>query len=112
MRGAEPRAERKRKAKAGGGAGNESESGRRSGIMAAAPLLVQLSPAPAAWEKAILKIQAYFQSGRKSGGGECSVRCGPRPGTFWVEFSEERGTGRAGGAVRGLQMAAQAPRGR
>ncbi|NXQ38899.1 DTX3L ligase, partial [Catharus fuscescens] len=63
---------------------------RRSAVMAAVPLLVQLSPAPAAEEKAILKLQAYFQSARRSGGGECTVRFGPRLGTFWVQFSEER----------------------
>ncbi|NXB32559.1 DTX3L ligase, partial [Eulacestoma nigropectus] len=63
---------------------------RRSGIMAAAPLLVQLSPAPAAGEKAIFKLQAYFQSGKRSGGGECNVRAGPKPGTYWVDFSKEQ----------------------
>ncbi|RLW04694.1 hypothetical protein DV515_00005654 [Chloebia gouldiae] len=59
--------------------------------MAAAPLLVRVSPAPAAGDKAILKLQAYFQSGRRSGGGECAVRAGPWPGTYWVEFSKEQG---------------------
>ncbi|NWT07826.1 DTX3L ligase, partial [Vireo altiloquus] len=64
---------------------------RRSGMMAAAPpLLVRLSPAPAAGEKAILKLQAYFQSGKRSGGGECNVRLGPKPGTYWVDFSKEQ----------------------
>lgn len=82
------------KAKAGGGAGSEIESGRRRGIMAAAPLLVRLSPAPAAGEKANLKLQAYFQSGKRSGGGECNVRTGPKPGTYWVDFFKEQGTGR------------------
>ncbi|NWT78218.1 DTX3L ligase, partial [Lanius ludovicianus] len=56
----------------------------------AAPLLVQLSPAPATGEKAILKLQAYFQSGKRSGGGECNVRTGPKPGTYWVDFSKEQ----------------------
>ncbi|NXH63327.1 DTX3L ligase, partial [Rhabdornis inornatus] len=63
---------------------------RRSGIMAAEPLLVRLSPAPAASEKVNLKLQAYFQSGKRSGGGECNVRPGPKPGTYWVEFSKEQ----------------------
>ncbi|NXH94954.1 DTX3L ligase, partial [Pachycephala philippinensis] len=64
---------------------------RRSGMMAAAaPLLVRLSPAPAAGEKAILKLQAYFQSGKRSGGGECNVRAGPKPGTYWVDFFKEQ----------------------
>ncbi|NXY07934.1 DTX3L ligase, partial [Pteruthius melanotis] len=63
---------------------------RRRGMMAAAPLLVRLSPAPAAGEKAILKLQAYFQSGKRSGGGECNVRAGPKPGTYWVDFSKEQ----------------------
>lgn len=62
--------------------------------MAAAPLLVRLSPVPATGEKAILKLQAYFQSGKRSGGGECNVRTGPKPGTYWVEFFKEQGTGR------------------
>lgn len=75
--------------------------------MAAAPLLVRVSPAPAAGEKANLKLQAYFQSGKRSGGGECNVRAGPKPGTYWVDFFKEQGTGRA---VRGLEMAAEAPR--
>ncbi|NXA93471.1 DTX3L ligase, partial [Melanocharis versteri] len=57
---------------------------RRSAIMAAAPLLVRLSPESAAPEKVILKLQAYFQSGKRSGGGECNVRRGPKPGTYWV----------------------------
>ncbi|NXH92862.1 DTX3L ligase, partial [Edolisoma coerulescens] len=63
---------------------------RRSGIMAAAPVLVRLSPAPAAGEKALLKLQAYFQSGKRSGGGECNVRAGPEPGTYWVDFFKEQ----------------------
>ncbi|NXJ23473.1 DTX3L ligase, partial [Dicrurus megarhynchus] len=63
---------------------------RWSGIMAAAPLLVRLSPAPATGEKAILKLQAYFQSGKRSGGGECNVRAGPKPGTYWVDFFKEQ----------------------
>ncbi|NXB09079.1 DTX3L ligase, partial [Cnemophilus loriae] len=63
---------------------------RRSGIMAAAPLLVRLSPAALAGEKAIFKLQAYFQSRKRSGGGECNVRAGPRPGTYWVEFFKEQ----------------------
>ncbi|NWR90269.1 DTX3L ligase, partial [Furnarius figulus] len=56
----------------------------------AAPLLVVLSPAPGAEERVTRKLQAYFQSGKRSGGGECGVRAGPRPGTFWVDFREER----------------------
>ncbi|XP_064291190.1 E3 ubiquitin-protein ligase DTX3L [Passer domesticus] len=58
--------------------------------MAAAPLLVWVSPAPAAGEKATLKLQRYFQSGKRSGGGECTVRPGPQPGTYWVDFSKEQ----------------------
>ncbi|NWR19466.1 DTX3L ligase, partial [Emberiza fucata] len=63
---------------------------RRGGIMAAAPLLVRVSPAPAVAEKAIVKLQKYFQSGKRSGGGECIVRRGPKAGTYWVDFSEEQ----------------------
>lgn len=61
--------------------------------MAAAPLLVRLCPAPDAGEKPMLKLQSYFQSGKRSGGGECEVRPGPEPGTYWVQFQQERGTG-------------------
>ncbi|NXC36600.1 DTX3L ligase, partial [Campylorhamphus procurvoides] len=56
----------------------------------AQPLLVLLSPEPGAGERVTRKLQAYFQSGKRSGGGECSVRAGPRPGTYWVDFREER----------------------
>ncbi|NWU62752.1 DTX3L ligase, partial [Pterocles burchelli] len=61
-----------------------------AGTMAAAPLLVRLCPAPDAGEKLMLKLQSYFQSGKRSGGGECEVRAGPEPGTYWVRFQEER----------------------
>ncbi|NWT22078.1 DTX3L ligase, partial [Cardinalis cardinalis] len=63
---------------------------RRGGIMAVAPLLVRVSPEPAVAEKAIFKLQTYFQSGRRSGGGECSVHLGPETGTYWVDFSKEQ----------------------
>ncbi|NXA66177.1 DTX3L ligase, partial [Mohoua ochrocephala] len=63
---------------------------RRSGIMAPPPLLVRVSPTPAASEKAIFKLQKYFQSGKQSGGGECNVRVGPKPGTYWVDFIKEQ----------------------
>ncbi|NXN49805.1 DTX3L ligase, partial [Rynchops niger] len=59
------------------------------GIMAA-PLLVRLCPAPGAADKPLLKLQSYFQSGKRSGGGECEVRVGPEPGTYWVHFHQER----------------------
>ncbi|XP_052647131.1 E3 ubiquitin-protein ligase DTX3L [Harpia harpyja] len=58
--------------------------------MAAAPVLVRLCPAPDAGEKPMLKLQSYFQSGKRSGGGECEVRVGPEPGTYWVQFQQER----------------------
>ncbi|XP_058695357.1 E3 ubiquitin-protein ligase DTX3L [Poecile atricapillus] len=58
--------------------------------MAAAPLLVGLKPAPGAGEKANLKLQAYFQSRKRSGGGECNVRPGPKPNTYWVHFFKEQ----------------------
>ncbi|NXC14959.1 DTX3L ligase, partial [Corythaeola cristata] len=60
------------------------------GSMAAAPLLVRLCPAPDAGEKPLLKLQSYFQSAKRSGGGECEVRAGPEPGTYWVQFKQER----------------------
>ncbi|KAK2532666.1 E3 ubiquitin-protein ligase DTX3L [Columba livia] len=58
--------------------------------MAASPLLVRLCPAPGAGQKPILKLQSYFQSGKRSGGGECEVRAGPEPGSYWVDFHQER----------------------
>uniref|UniRef100_A0A672TK07 E3 ubiquitin-protein ligase n=1 Tax=Strigops habroptila TaxID=2489341 RepID=A0A672TK07_STRHB len=58
--------------------------------MAASPLLVRLCPAPDASEKALLKLQSYFQSGKRSGGGECEVRAGPVPGTYLVLFQQEQ----------------------
>ncbi|NXY50396.1 DTX3L ligase, partial [Ceuthmochares aereus] len=60
-----------------------------AGTMASS-LLVRLSPAPGAGEKPILKLQSYFQSAKRSGGGECEVRRGPEPGTYCVEFQQER----------------------
>ncbi|KAM9033788.1 E3 ubiquitin-protein ligase DTX3L isoform 2-T2 [Sarcophilus harrisii] len=36
------------------------------------------------------KLQKYFQSPRKSGGGECTVKVGPTEGTYWVEFLEKQ----------------------
>ncbi|NXX83349.1 DTX3L ligase, partial [Urocolius indicus] len=56
----------------------------------AASLLVRLCPAPDPKEKPLLKLQTYFQSVRRSGGGECDVRATPEPGTFCVEFRQER----------------------
>uniref|UniRef100_A0A8C3R8Q1 E3 ubiquitin-protein ligase n=1 Tax=Cyanoderma ruficeps TaxID=181631 RepID=A0A8C3R8Q1_9PASS len=58
--------------------------------MAAVPLLVGLSSAPAAGEKAIVKLQTYFQSRKRSGGGECKVHPGPKPGTYRVYFANEQ----------------------
>ncbi|XP_048808610.1 E3 ubiquitin-protein ligase DTX3L [Lagopus muta] len=56
----------------------------------AVPLLVRLWPAPDGGEKAMLKLQSYFQSPKRSGGGECEVRAGPEPGTYRVYFQHER----------------------
>ncbi|NXK80088.1 DTX3L ligase, partial [Amazona guildingii] len=61
-----------------------------SGIMAASPLLVRLCPAPDAGEKVLLKLYSYFQSVKRSGGGECEVRAGPVPNTYWVLFQQEQ----------------------
>ncbi|NXC68083.1 DTX3L ligase, partial [Anhinga anhinga] len=60
-----------------------------AGIMAA-PLLVRLCPAPDGGEKLRLKLESYFQSGKRSGGGECTVSAGSEPGTYCVRFTEER----------------------
>ncbi|XP_036601137.1 protein mono-ADP-ribosyltransferase PARP14-like isoform X1 [Trichosurus vulpecula] len=48
-------------------------------------VLVQVSKFCSGLER---KLQKYFQSPRKSGGGECTVKAGPTEGTFWVEFLE------------------------
>ncbi|NXV76035.1 DTX3L ligase, partial [Atlantisia rogersi] len=58
--------------------------------MAEARLLVRLCPPPDAGEKLTRKIQTYFQSGKRSGGGECNVSVGPQPGTYWVQFENEQ----------------------
>ncbi|NWS74294.1 DTX3L ligase, partial [Crotophaga sulcirostris] len=42
--------------------------------LSAMALLVRLSPAPRAGEKPQLKLQSYFQSGRRSGGGDPGYR--------------------------------------
>ncbi|XP_021256535.1 E3 ubiquitin-protein ligase DTX3L [Numida meleagris] len=73
-----------------GTAGSESESGRRSRGTMAVPLLVRLCPAPDDGEKAMLKLHSYFQSPKRSGGGECEVRADPEPGTYRVYFKLER----------------------
>ncbi|NXX89327.1 DTX3L ligase, partial [Centropus bengalensis] len=57
----------------------------------ASRLLVRICPPPRAGEKLLLlKLQSYFQSGKRSGGGECEVQRGPQPGTYWVDFQQER----------------------
>ncbi|XP_067995160.1 E3 ubiquitin-protein ligase DTX3L [Melanerpes formicivorus] len=58
--------------------------------MAASPLLVRLRPAPDPSEKTMRKVHSYFQSGKRSGGGECEVRTGSEPGTYWVQFQNEQ----------------------
>ncbi|KAM9234956.1 E3 ubiquitin-protein ligase DTX3L isoform 1-T1 [Leptosomus discolor] len=58
--------------------------------MASSPLLVRLCPAPDAGDKPVRKLQTYFQSGKRSGGGECEVQAGPEPGIFRVHFKQER----------------------
>ncbi|XP_051841363.1 protein mono-ADP-ribosyltransferase PARP14 [Antechinus flavipes] len=50
-------------------------------------VLVRVSKSCSRLEK---KLQKYFQSPRKSGGGECVVKAGPEEGTFWVEFLEKQ----------------------
>lgn len=64
----------------------------------AVPLLVRLCPVPDGGERVILKLQSYFQSPRRSGGGECEVQAGPERGTYRVYFKQEQG--RAGRGVR------------
>lgn len=81
---------------------------------AAAQLLVRLSPAPQPGDKALLKLQSYFQSGKRSGGGECEVRPGPGPGTYWVQFQKEEGKrlrerGRCGSVWLGAALPVTSP---
>ncbi|XP_027700943.1 E3 ubiquitin-protein ligase DTX3L-like [Vombatus ursinus] len=49
-------------------------------------VLVRVSESCSGLEK---KLQKYFQSLKKSGGGECKVNAGLTEGTFWVEFLEK-----------------------
>ncbi|XP_072469908.1 E3 ubiquitin-protein ligase DTX3L [Notamacropus eugenii] len=49
------------------------------------PVLVFVSEPCPGLEK---KLQKYFQSPRKSGGGECTITAGPTEDTFLVEFLE------------------------
>ncbi|XP_025964883.2 E3 ubiquitin-protein ligase DTX3L isoform X2 [Dromaius novaehollandiae] len=60
--------------------------------MAVPPLLVRVSPAPGpgAGEKLRFKLETYFQSCRRSGGGECEVQAGREPGTYRVRFKQEQ----------------------
>ncbi|NWU99030.1 DTX3L ligase, partial [Upupa epops] len=60
------------------------------GIMADSELLVRLCPTPGAGDRSLTKLQRYFQSAKSSGGGECDVRAGSEPGTYWVRFHQER----------------------
>ncbi|XP_050773001.1 E3 ubiquitin-protein ligase DTX3L [Gopherus flavomarginatus] len=57
-----------------------------------APLLVRVSAAPRTGpgDKLQLKLESYFQSYRRSGGGECEVEPGPEPGTYLVRFCSEK----------------------
>ncbi|XP_074070760.1 LOW QUALITY PROTEIN: protein mono-ADP-ribosyltransferase PARP14 [Macrotis lagotis] len=48
-------------------------------------VLVQVPKRCPGLEKKLLK---YFQSPKKSGGGECTVKAGPAEDTFWIEFLE------------------------
>uniref|UniRef100_F6PUL4 E3 ubiquitin-protein ligase n=1 Tax=Monodelphis domestica TaxID=13616 RepID=F6PUL4_MONDO len=50
-------------------------------------VLVRVSENCSGLEK---KLEKYFQSSKKSGGGECKVKAGPSEGTFWVEFLESQ----------------------
>ncbi|XP_074070759.1 E3 ubiquitin-protein ligase DTX3L [Macrotis lagotis] len=49
------------------------------------PVLVWVPESFPGLEKKLLK---YFQSPKKSGGGECTVKAGPSEATFWIEFLE------------------------
>ncbi|XP_067405679.1 E3 ubiquitin-protein ligase DTX3L [Emydura macquarii macquarii] len=52
-------------------------------------LLVRVSPASRHGDKLKLQLQRYFQSAKRSGGGECEVEPGPEPGSYRVRFLSE-----------------------
>lgn len=65
------------------------------------PLLVEGSWGPDPPKSLTTKLQLYFQSPKRSGGGECEVR--PEPGSparFLVLFHPHDGEGRRGGGAR------------
>lgn len=56
------------------------------------PLFVQVSPANTFAEKVETNLEIYFQSPKKSGGGECNVRVENRErGIYSVRFWSEEG---------------------
>ncbi|CAM5088505.1 unnamed protein product [Natator depressus] len=55
-----------------------------------APLLVRVSPTARPSDKLRLKLESYFQSAKRSGGGECEVERGPEPGAYLVCFRSEK----------------------
>lgn len=66
------------------------------------PLLVEGSWGPDPPKNLSAKLQMYFQSARRSGGGECEVRQEPgTPSRFLVLFHLEDGEGCEGGGERG-----------
>ncbi|XP_015489790.1 E3 ubiquitin-protein ligase DTX3L [Parus major] len=58
-------------------------------MAAVPPLLVGFKSAPAAGENANRKLHSYFQSKKRSGGGECDMHPGTEPNTYWVHFLNE-----------------------
>lgn len=100
----------------------ETESETRGGVVAMAgcagescSLLVQISPVACSAERLEHKLQIYFQSQKRSGGGECDlVAEGPNPGIYRVQFRSEEGNWagqwgrgqRLGCSVRGDPQAA------
>ncbi|NXY89984.1 DTX3L ligase, partial [Alcedo cyanopectus] len=62
---------------------------KAAAVMAEA-LLVRLCPAPDTGDRLMFKLHSYFQSGKRSGGGECEIWEGSEPGSYWVRFREER----------------------
>lgn len=66
------------------------------------PLLVEGSWGPDPPKNLVTKLQMYFQSRKRSGGGECEVRQEPgSPPRFLVLFFPEDGEGRKAGGLRG-----------
>lgn len=77
----------------------------RMAVPGSFPLLVEGSWGPDPPKNLSTKLQMYFQSRKKSGGGECEVHQDPRsPSRFLVLFYPEDGEGREGWGEEGAPL--------